>query len=290
MNENWSRYVQGVRTLFDSRSLRFHDAFRAQFEGMFALDREKPLSVLEIGCGPGALAGAMKKWYPAFSITGIDRDSAFIRFAGDHVAGVRFLEADATQLPFADESFDVSISNTVSEHIEPGAFFGEQLRVLRKGGACIVLSSRRGYNHMAECVKNDEMETRFWEKAAKHDDSMEKYEVCRYPATEQELPALMETHGFRNVTTGYAVCPLTPDDPKYPKEMAHAMINACRVNDLEALASVRLTMPGIFPEAELSGMEKRVNEKYDLRLRLYDSGEKQWDTSTSVIMMVRGEK
>lgn len=36
-----------------------------------------------------------------------------------------------SKIPFENESFDVTISNTVAEHIEPSRFYGEQYRVLK---------------------------------------------------------------------------------------------------------------------------------------------------------------
>ena len=150
MNENWSRYVQGINTLYLSRKLRFDDMFSDQFIRAFQIDREKKIRILEIGCGPGALAGALARWYPNADIVGVDLDSAFIRFARENEKDVAFLEGDATKLPFEDETFDVTISNTVSEHIEPNGFFGEQLRVLKKGGVCLVLSARKGYRQKSQ--------------------------------------------------------------------------------------------------------------------------------------------
>ena len=36
---------------------------------MFNLDHNKNLKILEIGCGPGALAEALHRWYPKAEIT-----------------------------------------------------------------------------------------------------------------------------------------------------------------------------------------------------------------------------
>jgi ubiquinone/menaquinone biosynthesis C-methylase UbiE len=51
------------------------------------------------------------------------------------VANVEFLEAEAEQLPFADGSFDVVISNGVIDLIpDKDAVFAEIFRVLSPGG------------------------------------------------------------------------------------------------------------------------------------------------------------
>ena len=111
MNVIWSKYVQGTKTLYYTRKLRFDDMFAEQYKVLFDLDASKGLKILEIGCGPGALAGALYRWYPNAEITAIDRDSEFICFAKEHEEGIEFIEGDATALPFEDNAFDVTISN-----------------------------------------------------------------------------------------------------------------------------------------------------------------------------------
>ncbi len=282
MNVIWSEHIQGVMTLYLSRKLRFDDMFFEQYGRAFQLDADAELKILEIGCGPGALAEALHRWYSKARITAVDRDSRFISFAKANVPGIEFLECDATQLPFADDTFDVTISNTVQEHIEPTAFWGEQRRVLRPGGVCLCLSARKGLHCTAKCLEPTADEIAFWDSIPQSESNIGKYGVCRFPMSEAELPASMEAHGFADVRTGYAVVDLTPDAPKYPASMAEAMIEALRQNDLEAVLSAHS------PQADK--ILNVVNAKYDERLRLYREGKKQWDTSVSVTMILRGIK
>lgn len=282
MNTVWSEYVQGIMTLYLSRKLRFDDMFFEQYKKTFDLDRSAGMKILEIGCGPGALAESMHRWYPDAHITAIDRDSNFISFAKENIAGVDFREGDAVHLPFGDDSFDVTISNTVQEHVEPAAFWGEQRRVLKPGGIALCLSARRGLHCVAPCLEKTEKEIAFWESLPQAEDELEKFSVCRFPMSEAEIPASMEKNGFTDVTTGYAVIDLTPDAPKYPAKMAELMIEAMRQNDVEAVESVRSGQAG-----EIISV---IHSKYEERLRLYREGIKQWDTSVSVTMIVRGRK
>ena len=290
MNTIWSKYVQGTKTLFYSRKLRFDDMFVEQYKALFDLNEGGNIKILEIGCGPGALAGALHRWYPNAEVTAVDRDSEFVRFAGEHEQGIRFLEGDATDLPFGDNTFDATISNTVSEHIEPGKFYGEQLRVLKPGGICLVLSSRKGIGLAPDWFTVSEYERQFWEKAERHDDTMEKYSICRYPMSEAQLPAAMEKYGFKDVRTGYTAIGLTPDDPRFSAALAHDMINAERYSDLDGIDSVLYSMAEHFTAEEGEEMKRLINAKYDTRIGQYDRGEKQWDTNVSVIMVVRGIK
>lgn len=81
MNTIWSDHVQGIDTLYLTRSLRFDDHFRDQYLPRFDLDSKKKLRILEIGCGPGALAESLHRWYPNAEIIGVDRDSHFTTYA-----------------------------------------------------------------------------------------------------------------------------------------------------------------------------------------------------------------
>ena len=282
MNNIWSDQIQGVMTLYLSRKLRFDDCFFAQYDRVFGLPENEELKILEIGCGPGALAEAMHRWYPRAQITAIDRDSSFIAFAEKTIKDVVFMEGDAAHLPFENDHFDVVISHTVQEHIEPAAFWNEQRRVLKPGGICLCLSARKGIHCTAPCLEMTSEEKEFWESVPNTDDVLEKNNVGKYALSEAELPRSMEQNGFVDVTVGYCLIDLTPDSPKYSSRMAETMIEAMRQNDLEAIQSMHSSAAKNAIDA--------VNAKYDLRIRLYRNGEKQWDTSIALIMTVRGRK
>lgn len=292
MNTNWSDYVQGVGTLYLSRMLRFSNQHRQAYMQAFDLDGARRLRMLELGCGPGALTQSLARWYPNADITAIDLDSAFIEFAAHRAPGLRFIEADATALPFEDGEFDVTISNTVQEHIAPERFFGEQHRVLKRGGVCLVLSARRGVNIEADCVaQQNDFERDIWARVSERCRNMDRdLGVGRYAMSERELPQAMEAHGFDNVSTHYIAVNLTPDDPDVSPEAAHAMIDAQRRMRLDAVQSLEQIAPDVVGKAELSELEAHVNRRYDERLALYDAGKRQWDVSVSLTMVVRGVK
>lgn len=290
MNTIWSTYIQSVGTLYLSRSLRFADPFKERYMEAFGIEDKS--KILEIGCGPGALAESLGRWYPHSQICGVDRDSSFITFACGKNPGIEFSEGDATALAFEDCSFDVTISNTVAEHIDPSKFYREQYRVLKENGVCLVLSSRGGITIPAPCIcEETEFEKDIWRRAEPFfRETHRKYQVCEYPQSEAELPLCMERYGFKNVSTEYITVNLTPDHPRYPARMAHAMINANRQNDLDNAENVlHIAKEAVTPE-EVDELKRLINARYDKRILLYDQGIKQWDTNVSVTMVVRGEK
>ena len=290
MNTIWSTYVQGIGTLYNTRLLRFSDLFQGKYREAFRIDDKE--RILEIGCGPGALAESLARWYPSARVFGVDRDSNFIVFAKQQNSMIQYAEGDATALAFEDESVDVTISNTVAEHIEPSKFYGEQYRVLKENGVCLVLSARRGINIAAPCIsERSAFEKEIWVRVEKQLAEVdEKFSVCAYPQNEAELPLCMERYGFRNVTTEYLTVNLTPDNPVYTKEMAHAMINANRQVSLDGADELMRIASDVVTVDEVEELKRIINSKYDKRIEFYDKGIKQWDTNVSVTMVVRGEK
>lgn len=290
MNHFWSDRIQSIGTLDSSRKLRFSDRFQNAYTELFRL--EEGARILEIGCGTGALCRALKRWYPSAEVVGLDRDDAFIDYARERNTGETYRKGDATALPFADGSFDVTISNTVSEHVEPSGFFGEQRRVLRDGGVCLLLSARRGIQHPAACVREESaFETEIWERVdADFRRAAKENGVGAYALNEMELPAAMEKYGFRDVETHYLAINLTPDDPFYAPEEACDMINANRQNDLDNIERMESVAPGAVSRADREMLARLVNERYDQRLALYEAGEKQWDVTLGLTMLLRGVK
>ena len=290
MNHFWSDRIQSIGTLDSSRKLRFSDRFQNAYTELFRL--EEGARILEIGCGTGALCRALKRWYPSAEVVGLDRDDAFIDYARERNTGETYRKGDATALPFADGSFDVTISNTVSEHVEPSGFFGEQRRVLRDGGVCLLLSARRGIQHPAACVREESaFETEIWDRVdADFRRAAKENGVGAYALNEMELPAAMEKYGFRDVETHYLAMNLTPDDPFYAPEEACDMINANRQNDLDNIERMESVAPGAVSRADREMLARLVNERYDRRLALYEAGEKQWDVTLGLTMLLRGVK
>lgn len=91
--------------------------------------------VLDIGCGGGLVAKAIKKRFPKVEVTGVDFDKKAIEIAKAKSGGVKFVVADVLNLPFEDNQFKAVVGFHLWEHLRDlGETTQEVKRVLKKGG------------------------------------------------------------------------------------------------------------------------------------------------------------
>jgi ubiquinone/menaquinone biosynthesis C-methylase UbiE len=102
--------------------------------------------VLEVSCGAGGGASYITRTLRPASYTGLDLNPASIDLCRrrHHLPGLDFVQGDAQDLPFADESFDAVI-NVEASHQYPrfDRFLAEVARVLRPGGHFLYTDSCR---------------------------------------------------------------------------------------------------------------------------------------------------
>ncbi|HUP01663.1 MAG TPA: methyltransferase domain-containing protein [Gemmatimonadota bacterium] len=126
-------------------------------ERILAAGPRGPARVLDVGTGgaqiPALLAGRRPEW----RIWAVDRSGAMLREGqGDlsrKAAAARLrarpfrlslAEADARQLPFAEDAFDLVVSNSLLHHLaDPTAVLDEIARVVRPGGRVLLRDLRR---------------------------------------------------------------------------------------------------------------------------------------------------
>ena len=108
--------------------------------------------VLEVSCGHGGGASyIMRTLHPA-SYTGLDLNTVGIAFCRERhdLPGLDFVQGDADDLPFADESFDAVINVEASHcYLDLDRFFAEVTRVLRSGGH-FLYTDLRASNELAK--------------------------------------------------------------------------------------------------------------------------------------------
>ena len=107
----------------------------------YLLSHLKPgLDVLDFGCGPGTLSVGLARLVEPGELHGVDIEESQIAIAsaaaqaGGH-GNATFQVADAMDLPFEDNSFDIAHCHTVLTHVpDTQAALSEIRRVLKPGG------------------------------------------------------------------------------------------------------------------------------------------------------------
>jgi ubiquinone/menaquinone biosynthesis C-methylase UbiE len=94
-------------------------------------DPEPVRQALEVGCGEGVIAVRMQRRWD--QVVALDLPDAGLRADWRGVPGPRFLHANALELPFADDRFDVVVAAEVLEHLpDPVKGLNEMARVGRR--------------------------------------------------------------------------------------------------------------------------------------------------------------
>jgi SAM-dependent methyltransferase len=120
------------------------DPQQQEMRRAFLADVEFPSSarVVDIGCGTGVLTRALAGRAEVESVVGVDLAPSLLERArglAGEIANLRFEQADARSLPFADESVDVAVFDSTLSHVpEPERALAEALRVLRPDGVLAV--------------------------------------------------------------------------------------------------------------------------------------------------------
>ena len=92
--------------------------------------------MLDVGGGPGYFASAFSQ--RGASYVGLEPDVGEMAAAGIEVS--QAVRGDGTRLPFADDSFDITYSSNVAEHIPNPWDMGEEMLRVTKPGGLVILS------------------------------------------------------------------------------------------------------------------------------------------------------
>jgi malonyl-CoA O-methyltransferase len=141
---------RAVAASFGAASRRYDAAAKLQTEvreellSRVTLLRAPPASILDLGCGTGLGALALKRRFSRASVTAADFSAPMLDMARRRSRfwrPIRCVEADARALPFEPGSFDVVFSSLMLQWVQPlDAALAQILRVLKPGGLLLASS------------------------------------------------------------------------------------------------------------------------------------------------------
>ncbi len=113
------------------------------------------MSVLDLASGTGALAIMIKRKFPDIDVVGVDGDAKILQIAQDKADSaslkIEFDQGLATQLPYADSSYDRVFSTLFFHHLDnndKSRAFAEIFRVLKPSGQLHVADWGRPTNFL----------------------------------------------------------------------------------------------------------------------------------------------
>ena len=117
---------------------------RDELLSRLALLKTPPKAVLDLGCGTGAGARAIKRQFPRARVTAADLAPPMLEVARRRSRfwrPIHCTQADARRLPFETASFDLVFTSLMLQWVQPlDAALGEIRRVLRPGGLLLASS------------------------------------------------------------------------------------------------------------------------------------------------------
>lgn len=173
------------------------------------LNRRPGLTWLDIGCGTGALTGAVLDRARPERVLAIDPSPAFLAHARARLADPRILfeAGEMEDIPAPDAAFDAVVSGLALNFLDRPRFAMPELRRVAKPGG-VVAAYVWDYGGRMEPL------CKFWETAAELDpDSFDFDETRRFADCDPEhLADMFEGAGFDSVETKAIDLPLAFDD------------------------------------------------------------------------------
>lgn len=130
------------------QTLLFGPSHRAIIARLKASYGDRPLKILDVGCGTGVFAARIREAMPSAEVWGIDLVAGMLQQGRNrwraHSAHVQPIQADSERLPFAPGSFDVvTCANSFHHYPHQDRAVAEMRRVLKPGGRVMLIDGYR---------------------------------------------------------------------------------------------------------------------------------------------------
>jgi ubiquinone/menaquinone biosynthesis C-methylase UbiE len=128
--------------------LLFGPSHRALIRRIRAVAGDRPVKVLDVGCGTGQFAARLRRAVPGVRVWGVDLVADMLNKGADrwrlHADGVQPVQGDSERLPFADGTFEfITCANSFHHYPHQDRAVAEMHRVLRPGGRLMIIDGYR---------------------------------------------------------------------------------------------------------------------------------------------------
>jgi len=144
---------------WDAGTTNQREACENLMEKLLSFIPKKQGQILDVACGPGATTRYLLKYFKPENVTGINIGEKQLQICRKNAPDCTFLQMDATELEFRDNSFDSIICVEAAFHFDTREkFVHEAYRVLKPGGylvlSDILMSRRTPHQPEANYTKN----------------------------------------------------------------------------------------------------------------------------------------
>jgi len=180
--------------LDDERKVAWLEALEEPLNWAFPKHEPHNLRILDIGCGPGLFSILLAR--QGYRVTAADYTPNMLAEARQNAeiygSVIEFVEADAQDLPFADESFDAIVTRNLTWDLpNPCQAYAEWNRVLSSGGVIVNFDAN-------------------WYRYLFDEDAKEAYEQDRVRTQESGMREDCEIPGYEKMERIARDMPLSP--------------------------------------------------------------------------------
>lgn len=135
---------QHIQRQFDQSALRYDYVAQMQREivehlsKLVLLEGEPPKKLVDAGCGTGYGLKALMALFPGTESVGLDLAQAMLDVTHKEVPHAVLVQGDMEQMPFDDQSFDLSWTSSAIQWCDLDLALSELVRVTKPGGQLMV--------------------------------------------------------------------------------------------------------------------------------------------------------
>ena len=298
MSEFWSNHIQGAKALDYDRRRRIREEHKDLYLKYLGLERGT--TIIDVGCGPGSLSRKIASWLDYNSkVIGVEMDKNFIKYAikmaeREGLRNIEYMEGDALNLPFEDNSVDSCYSSEVIQFLNPDKFLTEQKRICKPGASVAVMNTiptARYHSHKSLVPEKSKREMDLWEMVLKPgEEKFEELDLLKHKMEPKDYPRLFQKLGFRNIEVNALNMFYAIDDARNSLDKKIEIMEADRQSDLELIEIGQNCSEKNIPNEIMEELKTLIEARYNERKKKIFCNDYTWDFKISTLLIVKGIK